>query len=162
MGELINKIAKDVRVELTDEFDRNFERKAFFGRPWAPVKHDPGIGSVLMRTGMLRKSITSRTTGGKIAFSSSVKYARIHNEGGPVTSTSTVTPKMRRWAWAKYRETNDEKFRGLAMTRKKVIKRSFVMPCRRFIGPHPVVTKAIADIADQHINKDMNKLNSKL
>ena len=162
MGELIDKIAKDVRVELADEFDRNFERKAFFGQPWAPVKHDPGVGSMLMRTGMLRKSITSRVAGGKIAFTSSVKYASIHNEGGPVTSTSTVTPKMRRWAWAKYRETKDEKYRGLAMTRKKVIKRSFVMPSRRFIGPHPVVTKAIKDISDQHIKKYIDKLNSKL
>ena len=162
MGELINKIAKDVRVELADEFDRNFERKAFFGQPWAPVKHDPGVGSMLMRTGMLRKSITARSAGGKIAFTSSVKYARIQNEGGPVTSTSTVTPKMRRWAWAKYHETKDEKYRGLAMTRKKVIKRSFVMPSRRFIGPHPVVTKAIKDISDQHIKKYIDNLNSKL
>ena len=79
MGELINKIAKDVRVELTDEFDRNFERKAFFGQPWAPVKHDPGVGSMLMRTGMLRKSITARSAGGKIAFTSPVKYARPGN-----------------------------------------------------------------------------------
>ena len=162
MGELINKIGKDGRVELTDELYRNFERKAFFGRPWAPVKDDPGVGSMLMRTGMLRKSITARSAGGKIAFTSSVKYARIQNEGGPVTSTSTVTPKMRRWAWAKYRETKDEKYRGLAMTRKKVIKRSFVMPSRRFIGPHPVVTKAIKDISDQHIKKYIDNLNSKL
>lgn len=162
MGELINKIAKDVRVELTDEFDRNFERKAFFGRPWAPVKRDPGIGSILMRTGMLRKSITSKTANGKIAFSSSVRYARIHNEGGQVTSTSTVTPKMRRWAWARWYATKDDKYRGLAMTRKKVIKRSFVMPERRFIGSHPIVTKTINDISDQHIKKYIDKLNSKL
>ena len=28
---------RDLKVELDDEFDRNFERKAFFDRPWAPL-----------------------------------------------------------------------------------------------------------------------------
>ena len=26
-------LANDIRVELSEEFDRNFERKAFFDRP---------------------------------------------------------------------------------------------------------------------------------
>lgn len=29
---LLRKIMKDIRVELTEEFDLNFERKAFFDR----------------------------------------------------------------------------------------------------------------------------------
>ena len=31
---LKRKILTDLKVELLDEFDRNFERRAFFDRPW--------------------------------------------------------------------------------------------------------------------------------
>ena len=30
MHPLLTRILKDIKVELTEEFDRNFERKAFF------------------------------------------------------------------------------------------------------------------------------------
>lgn len=35
---IIKNIISDLRVELSDEFDRNFERKAFFDRPWPKRK----------------------------------------------------------------------------------------------------------------------------
>ncbi|MBR5898080.1 MAG: hypothetical protein IKZ14_01265 [Muribaculaceae bacterium] len=34
--QLKRNILNDMRVELADEFDRNFERKAFFTRKWKP------------------------------------------------------------------------------------------------------------------------------
>ena len=37
---LETNILKDMRVELTEEFDRNFQRKAFFSDAWKPRK-DP-------------------------------------------------------------------------------------------------------------------------
>lgn len=39
-NELKNDILNDMRVELSDEFDRNFERKAFFTEKWKPRAHD--------------------------------------------------------------------------------------------------------------------------
>ena len=33
-SQLKRNILNDMRVELADEFDRNFERKAFFTRKW--------------------------------------------------------------------------------------------------------------------------------
>ena len=38
-------ILSDMRVELSDEFDRNFERKAFFSDKWKPRAHDYNRGS---------------------------------------------------------------------------------------------------------------------
>ena len=32
--DLLHRILSDMRVELTEEFDRNFERKAFFTDKW--------------------------------------------------------------------------------------------------------------------------------
>ncbi|MTU75414.1 hypothetical protein GMD74_20635, partial [Parabacteroides merdae] len=50
---LLRKIMKDIRVELTEEFDLNFERKAFFDRKWTPLSpnYQPTTGSMLIRTG---------------------------------------------------------------------------------------------------------------
>lgn len=36
-NDFLNNVMRDLKVELDDEFDRNFERKAFFDRPWAPL-----------------------------------------------------------------------------------------------------------------------------
>ena len=36
VNELVENILNDIRVELADEFDRNFQREAFFSKPWNP------------------------------------------------------------------------------------------------------------------------------
>jgi phage gpG-like protein len=155
--DLIKDILMDVKVELDDEFDRNFERKAFFERPWAPVKNDPGTGSLMQRTGALRKSISSEITGNSITYSSSLAYASIHNEGGVINQTVTVTEKMRRWAWAKWHASKDKDgngsnyWRNFALTKKTSISRKITMPERRFIGEHPTITNVIQEIAGEHL-----------
>ena len=79
---LRRKILSDMRVELTEEFDRNFERKAFFSDKWKQrARHNPK-GSLLMVTGTMRRSIKSEVRGNGVRFSSAVPYASIHNEGG--------------------------------------------------------------------------------
>ena len=55
-NELKNDILNDMRVELSDEFDRNFERKAFFTEKWKPRAHDYPRGSLLIVTGAMRRS----------------------------------------------------------------------------------------------------------
>lgn len=39
MDDLITSILRDIQKELTEEFDLNFERGAFFNEPW-PDKRD--------------------------------------------------------------------------------------------------------------------------
>jgi len=57
--QLFNQLLKDIKVELGDEFDRNFERKVFFNTAWKPAKFN-SIGFLMMRTGALRKSLQSQ------------------------------------------------------------------------------------------------------
>lgn len=45
-----------------------------------------------------------------------VEYAAIHEFGGDVHPA--VTPRLRKFAWAKYRETGEEKYKGMALTKK--------------------------------------------
>lgn len=54
--QLKRNILNDMRVELADEFDRNFERKAFFTRKWKPRRIN-SRGSLLIVTGALHRSI---------------------------------------------------------------------------------------------------------
>ena len=56
MDDLNKRILNDLKVELSEEFDRNFERKAFFSKPW-PARLMEGRGSLLLQTGKLRRSM---------------------------------------------------------------------------------------------------------
>jgi hypothetical protein len=96
----IKNILSDLKVELTDEFDKNFERKAFFDKPWPEVTIPNKRGSLMARTGTLRRSVRSRVTAGELHFYSSSPYALIQNEGG----TIVVTAKMKKYFWYRYYE----------------------------------------------------------
>jgi hypothetical protein len=45
-----------------------------------------------------------------------VKYAWIQDKGG--TTHPTVTPRMRRWAWAMFYKMKDDKYKAIALTKK--------------------------------------------
>ncbi len=139
-------ILDDMRVELSDEFDRNFERKGFFSDKWKPRAHDYGRGSLLMVTGAMRRSTIGKVSGDGVRFSSSEPYASIHNEGGQIT----VTAKMKRFFWAKYKETKEEAWKRMALMKVgKVIK----MPKRRFIGDGPDTQRIIRSVIDDNLKQ---------
>ena len=62
---VVARILKDIQVEMSDEFDKNFERQAFFSEKWqrrkSPIR-DEGRAILRHRIRALRKSIGSRTT----------------------------------------------------------------------------------------------------
>ncbi len=144
-------ILDDMRVELSDEFDRNFERKGFFSDKWKPRAHDYARGSLLMVSGAMRRSAQGQVSGDGVRFSSSLPYTTLHNEGGKIT----VTAKMKRYFWAQFMKTKDEAWRRMALMKVgKVIN----MPERRFIGDGPDTQRIIRDvIADnlQRFNLDL-------
>lgn len=158
----IRPILKDIKVELDDEFDRNFERKAFFDQPWAPVKSDPGIGSLLNRTGALRSSIRSSISASGITYESDVPYAQIHNDGGEIKQSIRVTDKMRRWAWAMYMNTKQDMYKGMALTKKQTINRTVRIPARPFIGAHSFVDNAVDNIVEGHVQNYADELISNM
>ena len=98
---ILRRILKDIQVEMSDEFDQNFEREAFFSEAWqrrrSPMRPD---GHILVDTGQLRRSIQSRTTENSITFYTDLPYAAIHNEGGEIV----VTPRMKKYFRAKAME----------------------------------------------------------
>lgn len=156
--QLFLQLVKDIKIELDDEFDRNFERKAFFTTAWKPAQRNT-IGSLLMRTGALRKSLQSQIIhGNAIKWQSSLPYADIHNRGGSIT----VTPKMKGFFWYRYRmatggnnkNVNPEAMFWKAMALKRVGSQIHI-PQRQFIGEHPVVHQSIKSVADEWFENDV-------
>ena len=100
VNRLIQETLKDIKKEALEEFDRNFEREAFFNDKWARRKYnDDESRGLLIKTGNLRRSITGRITDrDSVVIETTQPYAKIHNEGG----TITVTRKMKKYFWWKY------------------------------------------------------------
>lgn len=170
---VVARILKDIQVDMADEFDKNFERQAFFSEAWARRKSPlrPG-GSILIDTGELRRSISSQTTENSITFYTTLPYAAIHNDGGEIV----VTRKMKRFFWAKYYETtgsfgrkkNGERRGDKRTTRLTgeaefwklmALKKegsSIKIPRRRFLGTSPEVEKAVRDIVEENLTEYFN------
>lgn len=169
MNENVKKVVaiilKDIQVEMSDEFDKNFERQAFFSEKWqrrkSPVR-DEGR-AILTDTGALRKSIGSRTTENSITFFTSLPYAAIHNDGGEIV----VTKRMKRFFWHKYYEAIGEFGRRkdkrnarldteadfwMFMALKKAGS-TIKIPRRRFLGTSPEVEKAVREIVEENLTE---------
>ena len=167
---IIKNILRDIQVELTDEFDQNFERQAFFSEKWQRRK-SPGRNegrAILTNTGQLRRSIKSQTTDSSITFFSDLPYAAIHNEGGDIR----VTPRMKKFFWHKYYEATGSfgrKKDGKRRNDKRTIKLSeeaqfwkflalkktgttIHIPRRQFLGTSPVLEKTVQEIIEENIN----------
>lgn len=156
--QLKRQIIRDFAVECGDEFDRNFVRKAFFDKPWAPVKVYNHRGSLLLRTGALRSSLHYQPTDTGVRVTSDTPYASIHNDGGMIDRHVAVTPQMRRWAWARYYATKNNRYKGLALTQKRAIRQHIRMPARPFVGDHPILRRSLDAIAGKNIRTFSEKL----
>lgn len=162
--EVLKNIINDVRVDLTQEFDRNFERKAFFNDKWKSTKHHNSRGSLMLRSGRLRNSINHTKSGSQIKWKSNVQYASLHNQGGEIV----VTKKMKSFFWAMYykaskgvqskgnkarnKKLSQEALKWKAMALQpegKIIK----IEKRQFIGEHPILKRKIDAIVKSNIKK---------
>lgn len=92
---LISDILSDLKVELLDEFDKNFVRKAYFNQAWAKRRCEYGQGSLMMRSGALRRSVRARVNGTTITIGTSLPYAKMMNEGGDIVVTRSMKSFLR-------------------------------------------------------------------
>ena len=180
---VIRHILSDIRVEIGDEFDKNFERQGFFTKAWARRKSPiRGDGHILVASADLRKSVQSRSDATSITFYSSSPYAAIHNEGGEIK----VTEKMKRYFRAKFYESmgmtkkqggkrrtltdggfyawtsqmnlnsNAEFWRAMALMK---VGKTIKIPKRQFLGMAPEVEKEVTKIIEDELEEYFNHLN---
>ena len=176
--QIIRNILRDIQVEMKDEFDRNFEREAFFSEAWkrrrSPTR--PG-GHILVASGDLRRSIRSEIRENSVVFMSDLPYAAIHNEGGEIK----VTERMKRFFRAKFYETQggftrksgkpkrplsdggfyhwtskmnltteSEFWRTMALMK---VGSTIKIPRRKFLGYAPEVEAAVREIIEENITE---------
>lgn len=142
---LKKNIIEDMRVELSEEFDKNFERKAFFTKAWKKRKYNYPRGSLLMVTGTMRRSIKAQATENGVRFTSSVPYTTIHNEGGKGRKTVRSHTRTSR---------KGRKYTVRQHTRK------FNMPQRQFIGDSPRTQQIIKGVIKDNLDEYNLKLSN--
>lgn len=163
--QFLKQTLTDIKIKIGEEFDRNFERKAFFNEKWKSPKFPNSRGSLMLRTGKLRKSLLNpKITQNSIVWSSSMPYADIHNNGGEIK----ITPQMRKFFWAMFYKISNAGKRGnlpmqaqmwKALALKKVGE-TIKIEKRQFIGSHPEVDRHIKEIIKhnfEELKKEIDK-----
>lgn len=179
---IIKRILNDIRVEMSDEFDQNFEREAFFSEAWqrsrSPTRRG---GHILVDTGRLRRSVRSRMTDNSVTFYTTESYAAIHNDGGEIV----VTERMKRYfrhrfyeaqggfqrkrkgspsrplsdggfyAWTAKMDLSTEAEFWRFMALKKV-GTTIKIPRRRFLGNSPEVERMVRGIIERNLEEYIN------
>ena len=174
-----------------DHFQEGFRRGGFINgglQPWPVTRRQlsgskaasANYGPLLSRRNHLFSSIYYTPSDYRVRVGTGVPYAALHNEGG--TTHPTVTPKMRRFAWAMaYKaagirrsgkgrkqgkgrgkspsarmEANPEAlmWKRLALTRKK--KLAVRIPQRRFLGESRELNGKIEKLIEKEIRNILN------
>lgn len=180
LGELMRrKLPVIVGRMAKDHYQDNFRKGGFVNnglKKWPVTKRQysgsssasAAYGPLLSGRNHLFGSIKYVPADYRVKVANEVPYAAIHNEGGTVNPT--VTPKMRRFAWAMYhkvtgREKNKRKtkkagtkenaaagfWKALALTKKQ--KLSIKIPKRIFLGESAELTRKINEKTEQEITK---------
>lgn len=174
-------------------FQDNFRKGGFVNgglTPWPPAKRlssggkgaDSKYRTLMSSRNHLYSSINYTPGVAKVTIFNDVIYAPIHNEGGTVHPR--ITPKMRRYAWAKYYElsggskglqkgakrsskgksgnetgkvvpTEAEKWKRLALTKKESL--TINIPKRQFMGPSEELDARLTAYVEKEILRIINQ-----
>lgn len=173
-------------------FQDNFRQGGFVNgglHPWPPAKRlssgesgaDSQYKTLMSSRNHLFSSINYTPGIAKVTIFNDVVYAAIHNEGGTVHPK--ITPKMRRFAWAKYYELKDkqkgaqkprkgqkngtsqsagdhpdsgeaEKWKRLALTKKETL--TINIPQRQFMGQSAELDAKISAYVEKEVLRIIN------
>lgn len=103
--------------------------------------------AVLIKTGRLVRSIRANAKGATVEISTSVPYARIHNEGGNVTGTVRVRKHQRRGRRSK--KGKSKRIVVRAHSRRV----NFNIPKRQFMGMSKQVNEQIIKGLEEQFKK---------
>ena len=194
IASIILRAPKEVAHALSDElprkaaiisknhFRQNFRESGFVDgglRPWKRTRRQEAgddRGPLTSRRNHLMNSIDAVPAPGQVIVTNPVPYAAIHNEGGTVNTHPTVTPKMRKMAWAKVYSLAGvrskgklpknlpevaEKWRALALTKKTKLNITARIPKRQFIGSSAELREKINNIITDKLTQISNGITSR-
>lgn len=177
-----NALPRKVGVLATNHFRDNFRQGGFVNaglQRWVPAQRQGRTkgalgkyGPLLSKRTHLMRSIRSEPGDARVKIINDVPYARIHNEGGTVTTHPQITPKMRRFAWAMFYATagipqrgkdnkipasvpeEAQRWRAMALTRKKHLTIVSRIPQRQFMG----ASRELTDKINETVTNDIKKI----
>lgn len=150
----------------------NFSKDRFIYKNWIDKsvkkwesRQRPDRGSLLVRTGRLKRSVRKIMTGDYyIMVGTDVPYAKLHNEGGTINETVKVKGFQRK---LKIRARSIDRRTGWVRKLKKVIgtqlvnvkahlrKMNLTMPKRQFIGDSSLLARRIEKYMINQIDKEI-------
>lgn len=160
---MVRKLKKDA-IRYAARAGVNFFQDSFLNQgftdavhePWPIRKNDVDPGrKILIKSAVLMNSIEVFSSNNeRIEFGSREQYAEIHNEGGTVVIK--ITEKSRKYFWFMYRATNNEMWKGLALTKKQRI--TIKIPKRQFLGHSEVFMGQLNDWLVRELDKRFKAL----
>jgi len=148
--QLMQDLLIDAEVMGLDFIHKNFEKEGFQDssfQAWASRK-EPSSYNLLRVTNSLFNSIDATNDGrSKVTFTADMPYAKIHNEGGIVKIPRT--PQMRKFFWAMYKKTSEERWKWMALSKKPNV--VFRMPKRQFMGESATFNRDF----DRHVTREI-------
>ena len=176
--ELNDRLPRRVGVMAVNHFNQNFRDSGWRDNglhPWQEtLRQREGEGADAQRGPLigpaphLSRSTEARPSPGMVRIVNPVPYAGLHNEGGTITTHPTITPKMRRMAWAKmYKALGVKKgdklpkempeaaqrWKALALTKKTKLTINATIPRRQFIGDSAELRKKVDTLILQTLER---------
>ena len=162
----------------TDHFQENFRRGGYVDgglHPWPVTRRQQSggksansqYGPLMSARKNLYGSIRYVPGDAQVVVGTSVPYAAVHNQGATITTHPRVTPKMRRFAWAKFFEAGGGKattpgasaagmWRALALTKKSKLTVTAKIPQRKFLGPSQELKEKVSQTVESEIKNILN------
>ena len=177
-----DEIPRKAAVVAKNHFMHNFDESGFVDdglHAWKKTRRQEA-GSpykpLTSERNHLMNSVDAVPAPGQVTVVNPVPYARIHNEGGTIHSQPTVTPEMRKMAWAKAysiagvskggklpKDLPEEarKWRALALTKKEKLNIKIKIPRRQFIGDSKELRVKINQIIINKLNEIKNGITTR-
>ena len=184
--EVNDRLPRKVGIIAVQHFKQNFRDSGFHDgglRPWKKSQRElrGGLGAsaryktLTSARNHLMSSTQAHIGRGEVSIENPVPYAVIHNEGGTIVSNPTITPKMRKYAWAmvyklsgrkRGRKGNRaggskeaipeeaKKWMALALTKKTKLKIRAKMPKRQFIGE----SRELIEKVNKEVNDSIQRI----
>ena len=175
-------LPRKVGILAVNHFRNNFRQGGFVNnglQPWKRTRRqeeggkDSKYSPLTSRRNHLMSSLQYQVGVGEVTITNPVDYAEIHNEGGIINSHPTVTPKLRKFAWAKVYALSGvrgkgklpkdlpeaaRKWKAIALTRKSKLNVTARIPKRQFMGESHELDEKVK----KEVMKSIEKIQTKL
>lgn len=147
---LMSNLPVLVGKEAENHFKDSFQKQAWEGVKWADRKtkdKNPKRRAILVKTARLKRSIRIREVSfGKVVVGTDVPYAKVHNEGGIITGTQSVSAHSVRSHNRRGSQVREHERKAYVRTVNTTI------PKRQFMGESALLNQKVEKLIETSVN----------